>query len=107
MFYCTLQRWGIETFLRLQCCWHSIPSPPLQGQDLHEWDVRSPAVLGAAHPSLAHSARCSAFTVQVQLLGQPISCGRPSGYVDPAQAQQAAVAAASALEAFQVHICLG
>jgi len=38
---------------------------------------------------------------QVQLLGQPISCGRPSGYVDPAQAQQAAIAAAKALEAFQ------
>lgn len=42
---------------------------------------------------------------QVQLLGQPISCGRPSGYVDPAQAQQAAIAAAKALEAFQVLPC--
>lgn len=40
--------------------------------------------------------------VQVQLLGQPISVGRPSGYVDPAAAQHAAVAAAKALEAFQV-----
>lgn len=38
---------------------------------------------------------------QVQLLGQPISVGRPSGYVDPAAAQHAAVAAAKALEAFQ------
>ena len=41
--------------------------------------------------------------VQVQLLGQPISVGRPSGYVDPSTAQSAAAAAAAALAAFQVH----
>ena len=39
---------------------------------------------------------------QVQLLGQPISVGRPSGYVDPSAAQQAAAQAATALAAFQV-----
>lgn len=37
----------------------------------------------------------------MQLLGQPISVGRPSGYVDPTAAQQAAAAAAAALEQFQ------
>lgn len=37
---------------------------------------------------------------QVSLLGQPISVGRPSGYVDPAKAQAAAQAAAQALAAF-------
>lgn len=41
--------------------------------------------------------------LQVQLLGQPISVGRPSGYVDPSTAQSAAAAAAAALAAFQVH----
>ena len=39
---------------------------------------------------------------QVQLLGQSISVGRPSGYVDPSKAQQAASAAAAALAAFKV-----
>ena len=39
---------------------------------------------------------------QVQLLGQPISVGRPSGYVDPTTASTAAAAAAAALAAFQV-----
>lgn len=39
---------------------------------------------------------------QVQLLGQSISVGRPSGYVDPSRAQLAASAAAAALSAFQV-----
>ena len=39
---------------------------------------------------------------QVQLLGQQISVGRPSGYVDPSKAQEAATAAAAALTAFQV-----
>eukprot|EP00884_Botryococcus_braunii_P018779 jgi/Botrbrau1/5585/Bobra.97_2s0015.1 len=38
---------------------------------------------------------------QVQLLGQSISVGRPSGYVDPTKAQVAAAAAAAALEAFK------
>ncbi|KAL0024901.1 hypothetical protein WJX77_001165 [Trebouxia sp. C0004] len=38
---------------------------------------------------------------QVQLLGQSISVGRPSGYVDPSKAQQAASAAAAALAAFK------
>lgn len=41
--------------------------------------------------------------MQVQLLGQSISVGRPSGYVDPTKAQIAAAAAAAALEAFKVH----
>ena len=40
--------------------------------------------------------------MQVQLLGQSISVGRPSGYVDPSRAQEAAQAAAAALQAFQV-----
>lgn len=40
--------------------------------------------------------------MQVQLLGQSISVGRPSGYVDPSRAQEAAAAAAAALQAFQV-----
>ena len=43
--------------------------------------------------------------LQVQLLGQPISVGRPSGYVDPSTAQTAAAAAAAALAAFQVPPC--
>ena len=38
---------------------------------------------------------------QVQLLGQTISVGRPSGYVDPSKAASAATAAAAALDAFQ------
>lgn len=42
---------------------------------------------------------------QVQLLGQSISVGRPSGYVDPSKAQQAASAAAAALAAFKVGSC--
>ena len=42
---------------------------------------------------------------QVQLLGQSISVGRPSGYVDPSRAQEAAAAAAAALQAFQVRNC--
>ncbi len=41
---------------------------------------------------------------QVQLLGQAISVGRPSGYVDPSKAQAAAQAAAAALSAFQVGL---
>ncbi len=44
----------------------------------------------------------SVLPVQVQLLGQSISVGRPSGYVDPSRAQEAAAAAAAALQAFQV-----
>lgn len=39
----------------------------------------------------------------VQLLGQAISVGRPSGFVDPTKATQAAAAAAQALAAFQVR----
>jgi hypothetical protein len=39
---------------------------------------------------------------QVQLLGQAISVGRPSGYVDPTSAQAAAAQAAAALAAFKV-----
>lgn len=42
---------------------------------------------------------------QVQLLGQAISVGRPSGYVDPSKAQVAAIQAAEALAAFQVSLC--
>ncbi|GMH32560.1 hypothetical protein BSKO_00394 [Bryopsis sp. KO-2023] len=38
---------------------------------------------------------------QVQLFGQSISVGRPSGYVDPGKAAAAAQAAAAALAAFQ------
>lgn len=41
------------------------------------------------------------LSLQVQLLGQSISVGRPSGYVDPSRAQEAAQAAAAALQAFQ------
>ena len=44
--------------------------------------------------------------VQVQLLGQSISVGRPSGYVDPSRAQEAAAAAAAALQAFQVGLSI-
>ncbi len=43
---------------------------------------------------------------QVQLLGQSISVGRPSGYVDPSKAQQAASAAAAALAAFKVSLVM-
>lgn len=43
---------------------------------------------------------------QVQLLGQSISVGRPSGYVDPSKAQLAATAAAAALAAFKVRFLL-
>lgn len=47
------------------------------------------------------------LVAQVQLLGQQISVGRPSGYVDPSKAQEAAAAAAAALTAFQVmHACV-
>lgn len=42
---------------------------------------------------------------QVQLLGQSISVGRPSGYVDPSKAQQAATAASAALAAFKARPC--
>lgn len=41
---------------------------------------------------------------QVQLLGQSISVGRPSGYVDPSKAQQAATAASAALAAFKASL---
>lgn len=40
---------------------------------------------------------------QVQLLGQSISVGRPSGYVDPSAAQMAAAQAATALQGFEVR----
>lgn len=40
--------------------------------------------------------------MQVQLLGQSLSIGRPSGYVDPAKAHAAAQMAAEALAKFQV-----
>lgn len=40
---------------------------------------------------------------QVQLLGQSISVGRPSGYVDPSTAQMAAAQAATALQAYEVR----
>ncbi len=43
----------------------------------------------------------------MQLLGQSISVGRPSGYVDPSRAQEAAQAAAAALQAFQVGNFMG
>ena len=39
---------------------------------------------------------------QVQLLGQVLSIGRPSGYVDPGKAAHAAHVAAEALAKFQV-----
>ena len=42
-----------------------------------------------------------AVGAQVQLLGQPISVGRPSGYVDPSAAQAAALKAAEALERYR------
>lgn len=51
-------------------------------------------------PEMASAAL--SLSNQVQLLGQPISVGRPSGYVDPAQAQSAAAAASAALAAFKV-----
>ncbi len=41
---------------------------------------------------------------QVALLGQTLSIGRPSGYVDPNKASQAAQAAAEALAKFQVRL---
>ncbi|KAG2437667.1 hypothetical protein HYH02_011047 [Chlamydomonas schloesseri] len=50
-------------------------------------------------PEMATAAL--ALNNQVQLLGQTISVGRPSGYVDPSKAATAATAAAAALEAFQ------
>ena len=40
---------------------------------------------------------------QVQLLGQNISVGRPSGYVDPSAAQMAAAQAATAFQAYEVR----
>ena len=82
-------------------------------------DGCSPALLMAVQPHvLSLSARCLLgwnirrfealhllralrLPVQVQLLGQSISVGRPSGYVDPSRAQEAAQAAAAALQAFQ------
>lgn len=51
-------------------------------------------------PEMASAAL--ALNAQVQLLGQTISVGRPSGYVDPHKAAAAAQAAALALAAFQV-----
>ncbi|KAG2485483.1 hypothetical protein HYH03_015757 [Edaphochlamys debaryana] len=50
-------------------------------------------------PEMATAAL--ALNAQVQLLGQTISVGRPSGYVDPTKAAIAATAAAGALAAFQ------
>ena len=50
--------------------------------------------------------RENVLPVQVQLLGQSISVGRPSGYVDPSRAQEAAAAAAAALQAFQVSLSI-
>lgn len=50
----------------------------------------------------ADADACNILCAQVQLLGQSISVGRPSGYVDPSRAQEAAAAAAAALQAFQV-----
>ncbi|GFR46356.1 hypothetical protein Agub_g7864 [Astrephomene gubernaculifera] len=50
-------------------------------------------------PEMATAAL--ALNAQVQLLGQTISVGRPSGYVDPHKAAAAAQAAAQALAAFQ------
>ncbi|EFJ49883.1 hypothetical protein VOLCADRAFT_89331 [Volvox carteri f. nagariensis] len=50
-------------------------------------------------PEMATAAL--ALNAQVQLLGQTISVGRPSGYVDPQKAAAAAQAAAQALAAFQ------
>lgn len=44
---------------------------------------------------------------QVQLLGQSISVGRPSGYVDPSAAQMAAAQAATALSSFEVRALQG
>lgn len=50
-------------------------------------------------PQMATSAL--SLNGQVQLGGAAISCGRPTGYIDPLKAQQAAVTAGHALVAFQ------
>ncbi|KXZ48038.1 hypothetical protein GPECTOR_31g402 [Gonium pectorale] len=50
-------------------------------------------------PEMATAAL--ALNAQVTLLGQTISVGRPSGYVDPSKAATAAQASAQALAAFQ------
>ena len=52
-------------------------------------------------PEMATAAL--ALDGQVQLMGTAISVGRPSGYVDPSKAQQAAEAAAQALKAFEAR----
>ncbi|KAG2441448.1 hypothetical protein HXX76_003071 [Chlamydomonas incerta] len=70
---------------------------PVAGVNLHSEgryafvEFRSPEMATAA----------LALNNQVQLLGQTISVGRPSGYVDPSKAATAATAAAAALDAFQ------
>ena len=66
----------------------SLPARCLLG-----WNIRRLEAL--------HLLRALRLPVQVQLLGQSISVGRPSGYVDPSRAQEAAQAAAAALQAFQ------
>ena len=62
-------------------------------------------VLQAGKGDEHQTSLTSVMVLQVQLLGQPISVGRPSGYVDPSTAQTAAAAAAAALAAFQVLPC--
>lgn len=52
-----------------------------------------------ASANVSPAAGCP--VAQVMLAGAPMSCGRPSGYIDPLKAQQSAAAAAQALSAFQ------
>ena len=69
------------------------------------WVVLQLPWVNACRSVWAADASYEAFhnlQAQVQLLGQSISVGRPSGYVDPSRAQEAATAAAAALQAFQV-----
>lgn len=49
------------------------------------------------------SAACLNLTGQVPLMGQTLSIGRPTGYVDPGKAFAAARAAADALARFQAE----
>lgn len=47
------------------------------------------------------ASACLQLTGQVPLMGSMLSIGRPAGYVDPARAQAASLAAAEALARFQ------
>lgn len=67
-------------------------------------ELRSPematAALQLSSQVLQISFLLEMMYFQVQLFGQTISVGRPSGYVDPSKAAKAAQAAAAALAAF-------